>query len=172
MQQVSLPLQGIYFCYYFWICTLTNSKYLQILCILYKKNHTRNNYEMILTKMIKNDKRTLKNKIHSTLIYVFTYYFSHISYFASFYFALTQYIHDIDWNTLNLEMTVWSGDLLSPLMAIFILFVILFFSRKEHGLTCNFMKIQVFCWGRCLTFSFCIFTDKNRVGGLEHGRSG
>ena len=61
-----------------------------------KKNHIRNNYEMILTKMIKNDKRTLKNKIHSTLIYVFTYYFGHISYFASFYFALTQYIHDID----------------------------------------------------------------------------
>ena len=61
--------------------------------------------------MIKNDKRTRKNKIHSTLIYVFTYYFGHISYFAAFYFALTQYIHDIDWNTLNLEMTVWSGDL-------------------------------------------------------------
>ena len=29
--------------------------------------------------------------------------------FASFYFALFQYFHNIDWNTLTLEMAVLSG---------------------------------------------------------------
>ena len=32
----TLIYKAFIFYYYFWICTLTNSKYLQILCILYK----------------------------------------------------------------------------------------------------------------------------------------
>ena len=44
----------------------------------------------------------------------------HTIFASSFYFAQFQYFHDISWNTLDLEMAVWSKDLPSPLMAIFI----------------------------------------------------
>ena len=90
---------------------------------------------MILTKIKKINKRTRKNKIiHSTpifdsLIILVTCH----TIFASFYFALLQYIHDIDWNTLNLEMAVWLGDLPSPLMAIFFLEICLS-TKAEHSL--------------------------------------
>ena len=68
---------------------------------------------MILTKK-KKKKTTCKKKkiIYSTPIIVFTYYFGHISYYASFYCALFQYFHDI-WLKYNVYTKfrngVWSG---------------------------------------------------------------
>ena len=45
-------------------------------------------------------------------------------------------------------LTYWKKKKLS----FFIIFLFYFFSRKEQGQACNFMKIQVFCWGSVLYF--------------------
>ena len=79
---------------------------------------------MILTKTKKTtNKRTRKIKSFRVHLFLFSLIIlvTFRTIFASFYFALVQYIHDIDWNTLNLEMVVWPGDLPSPLMAIFMI---------------------------------------------------
>ena len=88
---------------------------------------------MILTKIKKKKKKKTQQqkkkttkkhaKIKSFLVHLFLLSLIILvtlhTIFASFYFALVQYIHDIEWNTLNLEMAVWSEDLPPPLMAIF-----------------------------------------------------
>ena len=79
---------------------------------------------MILTKIKKKKKKKIKEhaKIKSFTVHLFLFSLIILvtfhTIFASFYFALVQFIHDIDLNTLNLEMAVWSGGLPSPLMAI------------------------------------------------------
>ena len=96
IQQVPLPLQGIYFCYYFWICTLTNLIFFPILCILYKYSHQKS--KMILTK-IKKKKNKEHAKIKSLTVHLLLFSFIILvtfhTIFASFYFALFQYFHDI-----------------------------------------------------------------------------
>ena len=79
IQQVSLPLQGIYF------AIISENVHTQIqsickYCVSCTKNHIRSHYKMIMTKIKKKKKRTCKNKIiNSTPIIVITYYSSHIS---------------------------------------------------------------------------------------------
>ena len=74
--------------------------------------------------------------------------------FASFYFALFQYFHDI-WlkYTPNLEMGVWSGDLSSLLMAIF-------WSSFYTSNPCSHLHVLLLCSGRvscsvCDSFMRC-----------------
>ena len=65
--------------------------------------------------MTKIKKKQIKEhaKIKSFTVHLFLFSFIILvtfhTIFAYFYFALVQYIHDIDWNTLNLEITVWVG---------------------------------------------------------------
>ena len=83
---------------------------------------------MILTiiKIIKKEHTKIKSLIIYLLLFSLIILITFHTIFASFYFALFQYFHDINWNTLNLEMVVWSGDLPSLLMAIIIIIIIIF----------------------------------------------
>ena len=74
---------------------------------------------MILTKIKIKEHAKLKSLTVHLLVLSLIILVTFHTIFASFYFAPFQYFHDINWNTLNLEMAVWSGDLPSPLMAIF-----------------------------------------------------
>ena len=117
IQQVPLPLQGIYFFLLLFLNMYTHKF----------KVFTNTVYSVITSEVVirwfwqKLKKIKEHSKIKSftvqlvlfSLIILVTFH----TIFASFYFALVQYIHNIDWNTLNLEMAVWSGDLPSLLMA-------------------------------------------------------